>query len=119
MQLIDQVPYLWQGRDDGVGARRFFQAIEELDYSKLSAEHTIALTGFCSDEGVKRNLGRPGAAIGPAALRNALANLAFHHAMKIADLGDICCQNRDLELAQTKLAVLSESLAKKIFYRLF
>ncbi|APS45768.1 formimidoylglutamase [Piscirickettsia salmonis] len=113
MQLIDQVPYFWQGRDDGVGARRFFQAVEALDYSKLSAEHTVALTGFCSDEGVKRNLGRPGAAMGPAALRNALVNLSFYHSMKIADLGDICCQSRDLELAQTKLAVLSESLAKK------
>ncbi|WP_268801609.1 arginase family protein [Piscirickettsia litoralis] len=113
MQLIDQAPSVWQGRDDGRGAKRFFQAVQVLEYQQLSQQYDIALTGFCSDEGVKRNLGRPGAFDGPKVLRQALASFSVHNEFNIADLGDIQCQDDNLELAQAKLAALSEQLALK------
>ncbi len=58
----------------------------------------VALVGFPSDEGVRRNGGRPGAAAGPAAIRRALYALtpdaeqpgAFTDLLdRTADLGDV------------------------------
>ena len=47
----------------------------------------IALLGFASDEGIRRNAGRLGAAQGPGALRNALANLPVLHCAPLYDAG--------------------------------
>jgi formiminoglutamase len=57
----------------------------------------VALVGFPSDEGVRRNGGRPGAAAGPAAIRQALYRLTpdAEHGLfadlldHTADLGDV------------------------------
>ena len=48
-----------------------------------------ALIGFASDAGVVRNLGRPGAAAGPATLRGALGTLALAADLGVTDLGDV------------------------------
>jgi formiminoglutamase len=65
---VDIAPTAWPGRDDGPGPQhlRWHSTIV------LEAENgpgTTAFVGFRSDEGVRRNQGRPGAAEGPTALR--------------------------------------------------
>ncbi len=62
------------------------------------------LVGFCCDEGVLRNHGRPGAAAGPGAIREQLGRLAVHGRSPIYDAGDVVCTEGDLEGAQQELA---------------
>ncbi len=70
----------------------------------------VAVVGFPSDEGVRRNGGRPGAAAGPDALRRALYKLtpdAEHPAFtslldRTADLGDVPVTG-DVEADQQRL----------------
>ena len=69
---------LWHGRADaeeGPRALRWHQVIRPLADGDAPG---LALLGFACDAGVARNQGRAGAAEGPAALRRALANLAWH-----------------------------------------
>jgi len=63
-----------------------------------------ALLGFASDEGVRRNFGRVGAAGGPAAIRAVLSRLAVHMSPPLYDAGDVTCADGDLEGAQERLA---------------
>lgn len=100
----------WQGRSDAPAAAYFFQIVQPLNLldknpSPIPASsQPFAILGFCCDEGVKRNLGRTGAAEGPAALRAALAKLAVHRSDLICyDAGNIHCINSDLEGAQQAL----------------
>jgi formiminoglutamase len=94
----------WHGRVDvgeGPEALRWHQVVRR---HAPGAAPGVALLGFASDEGVRRNQGRTGAADGPAALRRALANLAWHGDRPILDAGDVVCEGRDLEAAQQQLA---------------
>ncbi|SIT85628.1 formimidoylglutamase [Edaphobacillus lindanitolerans] len=94
----------WKGRIDSATDRAFFryhQVVEE----KQEEETAIALIGFCCDEGVRRNQGRPGAAEAPDALRRALAGLPWHGGdCKVADYGNVICEDGMLEEAQDALA---------------
>ena len=68
-----------------------------------------ACWGSSTDEGVRRNGGRVGAAKGPAALRRALAPLALHGPLafgevRITDCGDVVTEGEDLEAGQTAAA---------------
>ena len=94
---------LWTGRTDGSGAEhaRWHQEIIE---AHPDAPPGIALVGYASDEGVRRNKGRAGAADGPAAIRRALAPLARHTDIPLYDAGDIEVFDQDLESAQDALA---------------
>lgn len=76
-------------------------------------EGDFALIGFACDEGVKRNHGRPGAAFGPTALRQAFAKLPIHQTPppRIVDLGDVDCIDGNLEASQERLAELVFSAA--------
>lgn len=81
-------------------------------------ESAIALIGYCCDEGVKRNLGRPGAANGPDAIRMALAKMPNHLSDKITlvDVGNIHCVETEMEAAQDQLAhAITELLQAHIF----
>lgn len=81
-------------------------------------ESAIALIGYCCDEGVKRNLGRPGAANGPDAIRMALAKMPNHLSDKTAlfDVGNIHCVETAMEAAQDQLAhAVTELLQAHIF----
>ncbi len=71
------------------------------------------IVGFGSDEGVRRNQGRTGAAHAPKELRRVLAGLPAKTSMTaLADAGDVVCDDGDLEGAQAELAnVVSEVLA--------
>ncbi len=97
---------LWQGREDDAN-ERLFSIIDFLnlnDTLSSPANKTFALLGFCCDEGVKRNHGRIGAAQGPFALRQSLANLPLHKTFNIVDAGDVHCDDGDLETAQHALS---------------
>jgi hypothetical protein len=69
---------LWTGRIDGDApeVQRWHQAVQFLDLTQ-EPEHyfdpTVCLIGYASDLGVRANLGRPGAADGPARLRARMA----------------------------------------------
>ena len=62
-----------------------------------------AIIGFASDEGVRRNQGRLGAAQGPEALRGMLADLA-DPGVVVLDLGDVVVSDGNLEAGQLRLA---------------
>lgn len=70
----------------------------------------IALLGFASDEGIRRNAGRLGAAQGPGARRNALANLPVLHCAPLYDAGEITCVDQALELAQARYSHRAQQL---------
>ncbi|GEB64844.1 formimidoylglutamase [Sinomonas atrocyanea] len=95
---IPRVP--WSGRNDGDSAehRRWWQAVRPYSPEALSAavaahdgerSRPAVLLGFRSEEGVRRNKGRLGAAEGPGAIRAALGPLAFHLDREVFDAGDV------------------------------
>ncbi len=92
---------LWIGRDDSHGAERWHQHISPL---RKSAPGGVALLGIASDEGVKRNHGRTGAAAGPDVIRKYLANFAYHQETPLYDAGNLCCEQGDLETLQREQA---------------
>lgn len=106
----------WTGRDD-TPKGRLFQRIECLDCRVLpeTLSNSIVFLGFASDEGVRRNLGRVGAAKGPESLRNALRNIPMPFAdMRIIyDAGTIQCVDQDLETAQRVLGETVASLRQR------
>ncbi|MBI2603743.1 MAG: formimidoylglutamase [Deltaproteobacteria bacterium] len=103
----------WQGRDDGQGPERLHQLVQCVSLFKLreAPPPRFGIVGFCTDEGVRRNKGRPGARSGPHHLRKALANLCFPDSgRQILDVGDITVKHRHLEEAQNKLGNVVNSL---------
>ncbi|MGH8780326.1 formimidoylglutamase [Paraburkholderia sp.] len=112
-----RVPFdekIWSGRsDDGEpgDTRRVFNQVTRFSAASRRSDGPV-IVGFGSDEGVRRNQGRVGAAHAPKELRRALAGLPAKEALQIADAGDIVCDDGDLELAQAELAnVVDEVLA--------
>ncbi|MEU0743712.1 formimidoylglutamase [Streptomyces sp. NPDC006134] len=79
----------WTGRDDGPGEEnlRWHHAVHP--DPERAAPGDVAFVGFRSDEGVRRNKGRQGAANGPGALRRALASMALPKPLRALDAGDI------------------------------
>lgn len=117
----------WTGRIDDVEDRdafRMHQIVQIIDLEKLdeikfnSLKLNVCFVGFCSDEGVRRNLGRVGAKDGPRYIRKQFANLpmTFGNAVDLFDAGDICCPGEDMEGAQKQLELAIELiLAKNVF----
>lgn len=99
-------PTLWQGRDDSAeadNALRLFQTVRVSPHFVPDAQG-IALLGFACDEGVRRNQGRTGAAQGPQAIRQALANMASHAGHdRLVDMGNVRIEGQGLEAAQQAL----------------
>jgi formiminoglutamase len=107
-------PTIWNGRNDateGSSGFRWHQIVRCIDLEKqalpLLDDHGrgIVLMGFSCDEGVRRNRGRTGAKEGPECLRKACCNHANHFSgnLRLFDVGDICCADRNLESAQNEL----------------
>ncbi|MEZ8343598.1 formimidoylglutamase [Vibrio cyclitrophicus] len=110
--------FVWTGRndlEDGALGTRVHHVTKQVQSSDLSNELTdgaIALVGFASDAGVARNKGRVGAKQAPNLIRQALANMAWHSDAHIADLGDIECNDGQLEVSQKQCAsVIANALA--------
>lgn len=104
-------PDVWRGRFDGPGRehRRWFQLVDRpTDTGSAESRRGggVGLVGFASDEGVRRNQGRPGAAQGPAALRRALAPLTMHADLPIVDAGTVAVTDSDLEAAHDALGAV-------------
>ena len=121
----------WKGRVDSTtdfDAFRWHQWVLPLDLDSAVAPPLreggtapaagVAFIGFACDEGVRRNLGRPGARRGPAAIRAESANLpcSFDPGFALYDAGDVECEGPALEEAQ---ALLGEKVAAILGLGLF
>lgn len=91
---------VWQGRVDAGEKNRWHERVNQ----GLGNDNSLSLIGFCSDEGVKRNQGRPGASAGPDVIRSMLANLVYRAADSLIDRGNVHCHGTQLEQAQNELA---------------
>ena len=94
----------WSGRVDlpeGPATRRWHQWVRE---PVAGAAPGVAVLGLASDEGVRRNGGRVGAAEGPAALRAMLSNLPLLDDTPLYDAGTVDVVDGNLEGAQQRYA---------------
>ncbi|RNL49876.1 formimidoylglutamase [Arthrobacter oryzae] len=117
---IDVPPQPWTGRFDGDSPehRRWWQAVSPYGPRAIPASsaatagrpRAAVLLGFGSDEGVRRNKGRAGAAAGPAAIRAALGPLAFHLHREVHDAGDVTVAGQSLEAGQARAGLAITSL---------
>lgn len=98
----------WHGREDSLKDERFFQRVQCFDIrTELPTDSTNTIfLGFCSDEGIRRNLGRLGARFGPDKIRLLLGKLACHHDNAYLDIGNIVCHETNLERAQKQLSMV-------------
>jgi len=111
---------VWSGRIDSLDnydAFRWHQWIRLLDLNDLAPllaenEKGICFIGFCSDEGVRRNLGRTGAAKGPDSIRREMANLpcSFSKKIRLFDCGNITVENNNLEEGQALLGMAIQQI---------
>lgn len=124
--VVDAPPQPWTGRFDGEEEehRRWWQAVRPYPGTPLVPpaagtptgpqggpqavvpaspdSRPAVFLGFCSDEGVRRNNGRVGAATAPAALRSSLGSLAFHLNRRVFDAGDVAVDGTRLEAGQAR-----------------
>ncbi|MBF6213993.1 formimidoylglutamase [Nocardia puris] len=93
----------WSGRIDGTAPEhlRWHQIVEP--YEPGGAPGACAFVGFASDEGVRRNKGRRGAAAGPDALRSALSPMALAAPLRAIDAGTVAVAGERLEEGQREL----------------
>jgi formiminoglutamase len=105
---------LWDGRVDASGPRaalRWHQVVAPLDLGRDEAPSAdgargFALVGYRCDDGIARNLGRPGAIAGPTSIRRRMGNLpvGFSDQIALLDAGDITFVDGPVERAQSALA---------------
>ncbi|GAA4049612.1 formimidoylglutamase [Arthrobacter methylotrophus] len=108
--VADIRPTPWTGRFDGDGEqhRRWWQVVTpytpcaESPGASEAGPRPAVVVGFRSDEGVRRNKGRTGAAAAPVAIRQALAPLAFHLDRDVFDAGDVVVEDGSLEAGQER-----------------
>ena len=97
---------IWQGRidaeegEEGKLAQRWHQQVQPLTAEPSRQTPGSVLLGFACDAGVVRNHGRAGAAAAPLAVRQMLANFAWHQSVPVYDGGDVRCLGDALEAAQ-------------------
>lgn len=114
---------IWTGRlddEDGESGLRLHQIVQTRLFSELNSvsDAQLAILGFCSDEGVRRNKGRTGAKKAPDQIRKAWANLPFHPEKQkdVFDFGNIILENEDLETARNlQMECVSELLKHHYF----
>lgn len=104
----------WYGRvdsQDNYDAFRWHQWVQPLDLNEgavldLADCLGFAFIGFCCDEGIRRNQGRPGAQNGPAAIRKEMSNLPcrFSKELLLFDAGNVVCVDGNLQASQATLA---------------
>ncbi len=113
---------LWTGRPtpQSLGNQYWYQVVQlinllEEDLNRYKS--SIGLIGYACDEGVRRNLGRPGAALGPDQIKSKLAKLSYHLEWPhICDYGNIICFDENLEACQEALStVVALMITNNIF----
>lgn len=102
-------PILWTGRKSGQQLYLHEKVIcVDLNSEQVPITNgrSWAILGYACDEGVKRNEGRIGAALGPDAIRKQLAKLPNHlrENTLVLDTGTVDCQDGDLKKTQTVLS---------------
>ncbi|MBF6287830.1 formimidoylglutamase [Nocardia cyriacigeorgica] len=97
------MPNPWSGRTDGTAPEhlRWHQVVEP--YGPGVESGASVFVGFASDEGVRRNKGRVGAAAGPDALRQALSPMALPAPHRAFDAGTVTVSGERLEEGQRAL----------------
>ena len=111
-------PNPWRGREDAPDGSCFFHHIKLINLLSeqlvRTAEPAFAIVGFKSDEGAQRDLGRTGAVEGPLAIRQRLAKLPLQNQdMHLYDVGNIICNDHDLESSQAALGEVVRLLLEK------
>jgi formiminoglutamase len=111
---------MWRGRVDNPKIpSRFHEVTECVDLREdpqlEPGPNTYALIGFACDEGVRRNFGRTGAAKGPDACRQSLANAPIGDIddLRLYDVGSVACWDGDLPGAQAALAHVVQLVLRK------
>lgn len=109
---------LWQGRADLPEDACFYQHIRLINLLEHALPQSdglsFALLGFKCDEGIQRDLGRTGAFEGPTAIRQRLAKLPIQKPqITCYDIGNVICNDHDLETSQQALATIVALLLKK------
>ncbi len=101
-------PELWKGRSskaaDYLHEQVVFGNLET--YKPKKDDKGYALLGYACDEGVRRNQGRVGAKDGPVSIKRELAKLPLPVTWDstLLDVGEISCNNGDMESTQAALA---------------
>ncbi len=98
---------VWQGRFDGEDAlyNRIFQRVKLIENLDSVSTKNFVLQGFAVDEGVRRNKGRVGAKDAPDSIRKNMANFpVINTEFSLLDLGNIECEDGNLEESQNQLA---------------
>ncbi|MBV1790655.1 formimidoylglutamase [Marinobacterium sp. D7] len=95
---------IWTGRVDADESPELATRLHQVIKPLAEGPAGLVLIGFCSDEGVRRNQGRVGAAQAPNKLRRALANLPWSPERTAYDAGDVQCEEQQLETAHQALA---------------
>ncbi|MET9212883.1 MULTISPECIES: formimidoylglutamase [unclassified Nocardia] len=100
----------WTGRIDGTTPEhlRWHQAVAP--YAPGTDPGACVFVGFASDEGVRRNKGRTGAARGPEALRRALSPMALGAPLRAYDAGTVAVTDGRLEDGQRLLGATVSDL---------
>lgn len=103
----------WTGRTDGDGPEhvRWHNVVQPAQLDASIDSPGISLIGFASDEGVRRNSGRQGAAKAPDLIRTALAGQAVHFDTPVRETGTVAYEGRDLESGQ---AALADAVRKRV-----
>ncbi|OGT42854.1 MAG: formimidoylglutamase [Gammaproteobacteria bacterium RIFCSPHIGHO2_12_FULL_37_34] len=109
---------IWLGHADAPMNACFHQHIQLINLLKQkikkSSENAFALIGFKCDEGTQRDLGRSGSMEGPLAIRHRLAHLPIQKpTLCCYDVGDIICNDHDLEESQQALSEIVSILLKE------
>lgn len=95
-----------------------FKSIEQIEYAESNLE--IGILGYACDEGVIRNLGRPGAVDGPDSIRKKIAGLANHFSnLGITDFGSVFCVKKQLEMAQHQFSEYAYELLHRNYFPIF
>ncbi len=109
---------LWQGRQSNQKLYLHEKIVYGLLDKTTITSKTIALLSYACDEGVKRNQGRVGAAMGPNAIKQQLAKMPNHlkQETQLLDIGIIECIDEDMENAQETLSSsITQLLQANIF----
>lgn len=105
---------IWTGRIDQGEVPELSLRLHQLIKPITEAETKgIAILGFCSDEGVRRNQGRGGAALAPNQIRKFLASIPWTAQQAVYDAGNVTCADGDLENAQAALSVQVQNLLRQ------
>ena len=105
---------IWKGCQDPGSIRDVWHQVIDTADLNAAIPQGVCFLGFCSDVGVKRNLGRVGAVGGPDSIRKAMVNLAIHdESLRLSDAGDVVVSGDQLETAQTECAGYVTAMLKE------